>query len=161
MKRGKLPELAAEIGDELQSLASLVETLRETVSQIPGAGPTRQVYIESVALKLHNLYTGCERIFERIATDLDGGLPMNVDWHRRLLHSMALDVPGVRPPVIGRSTRKALEELLAFRHVVRNIYGYELDGGGVAALAGRADAVFATLRSEVERFCGFLKDLAG
>ncbi len=74
---------------------------------------------------------------------------------------MSLEVEGVRPAVIAPSTRNDLQELLAFRHVVRNIYGYELDGARVAALAKRAAAVFAGFRSEVEKFCGFLRDMAG
>ncbi len=161
MRRDRLPELAAEIEHELRLLADLVEALRQTASAMPESGAARQVYIESAALKLHNFYAGCERIFERIASDLNGGLSPGDEWHRRLLNSMSLQIPGVRPAVLSVAICRDLQELLTFCYVVRNIYGYELDGGRVAALAQRAREVFAAFRPEVEKFCVFLREVAG
>jgi hypothetical protein len=57
--------LAAEIRQELSNLERLTREIpatwrrREDLSQ-----EDRLPYVESTALKLHNLYSGCERIFE-------------------------------------------------------------------------------------------------
>lgn len=96
----------------------------------------RQAYVESAALKLHNFHTACERIFERIAKELDGTLPEAPDSHVRLLRTMSSDVPGVRPSVITPALAERLSEFLRFRHVVRNVYGFDIREDGAAGGAG-------------------------
>ena len=41
-------------------------------------------------LKLHNFYTGCERIFQMVISKLNGAPPSGFDWHRRLLDRMGV-----------------------------------------------------------------------
>ena len=36
---------------------------------------TDDAFLDSVALNLHNMYSGLERIFEQIATNMDGFFP--------------------------------------------------------------------------------------
>lgn len=57
-------------------------------------------YVESSALKLYNFYTACERIFETIAGEVNGAVPHTPDWHLRLLRTMTVEVPSVRPRVL-------------------------------------------------------------
>jgi hypothetical protein len=47
---------------------------------------------ESAALRLHNFYTGCERIFRLIAAEVNGGVPKDLDWHKRLLTQVGLEI---------------------------------------------------------------------
>ncbi len=72
---------------------------------------------------------------------------------------MALEIEGLRPAVLSPATREDLEELLKFRHLVRNIYGFELEPGRVEQLVEMTVALFPGLQSEIERFCNFLFDL--
>lgn len=72
--------------------------------------------LESAALRLHNFYTGCERIFRLIASDVNRTVPDSRDWHKRLLTQVSLDIEAVRPAVISNEVQRTLEELLAFRH---------------------------------------------
>jgi hypothetical protein len=47
---------------------------------------------------------------------------------------MALNVPQVRPPLLKRDTAVRLDEFRAFRHVFRNVYGFNLSPARVGAL---------------------------
>jgi len=115
----EIPVLIAEIEEELLKLKRLAEKLSLQRNSLEN-----EERIESAALRLHNFYTGCERIFKLIAADVNDFVPDSSDWHKRLLTQVALDIEGVRPAIISSQVRKGLDELLAFRHLVRSIYGY-------------------------------------
>jgi hypothetical protein len=161
MKDAKAAELLAEIKDELGALDRLVDDIALVYGERPKVERKRSVYDESLALKLHNFYTGCERIFTRIAEFFNGGATASGDWHKRLLKGMSLDIEGVRPAVITQNTVAALEDFLAFRHRVRNIYGFELDSDRLTALVERVGKDYAGFRKDIVKFSGFLKKLAG
>jgi hypothetical protein len=127
--------------------------------EIPKSRRKRRVYEESLALKLHNFYTGYERIFQKIADDINGGIPYSIDWHKRLLRSMSLEIEEIRPSVISKETVKVLEEYLAFRHVVRNIYGFEIDSERLHRLIEKLYGVHERFRKELNAFLNFLRKL--
>ena len=106
---------------------------------------------------LHDLYTGAERIFVRIAPELNGGLPSGLSWHRELLHTMSLDLPSIRPPLLRPQTARALEEFLRFRHLFRNLYGFELEWDRLRVLLRRVPRVWRSLRHDLEHFVRFLE----
>lgn len=83
--------------------------------------------VEAASLLLHGFYSGVERLFEWIARQIDGTLPQGASWHRELLQQMTLDIPTVRPPVLEKPTAKMLEAYLGFRHIVLNLYAWELE----------------------------------
>ncbi len=151
-------ELAAEIEGELSLLNELGEALEATVTDLPDDTKHKSVYLESIALKLHNFYTGCERIFTRISEELNGGLPRSHDWHVRLLRKMTLDIEGIRPAVLTRETASLLDEYRAFRHIVRNIYGFELRMSRMAPLLDNFREALNAVRSDTEAFVGFLRE---
>jgi hypothetical protein len=150
----EIPVLVAEIRNELTKLEKLTHRLATQQGRVDD-----EEISESAALRLHNFYTGCERIFKMIASEVNGVLPQNLDWHKRLLNQVALDVPGIRPAVISPETRKNLEELLNFRHVVRNIYSYELKPERVAELVKLTIALFPVLAEEIETFNAFMLEI--
>lgn len=160
MRRERIPDLISEIREDLSLLESLVLDVRETDREMPDSPKKKRIYEESLALKLHNFYTGCERIFQKIADDINGGTPRSLDWHKRLLKSMSLEIENIRPPVISRETERALEEYLAFRHVVRNIYGFEIESERLKRLIERLSRAFKNLRKDIEGFLNFLRSLS-
>ncbi len=160
MRRERIPDLISEIGDELSLLESLVLDVAETYKGMPASPKKKRIYEESLALKLHNFYTGCERMFQKIADDINGGTSRSLDWHRRLLKSISLEIENIRPPVISKETERALEEYLAFRHVVRNIYGFEIESERLKRLIERLSKIFKTLREDIEGFLNFLRSLS-
>lgn len=109
---------------------------------------------------VHDVYTGIERIFEKVAPELNGGVPAGPAWHRELLENMTLELPGLRPQVISRQTASELEELLRFRHRFRNMYGFELEWPKLRPLLERLPATWKRVETEVDAFLAFL-DAAG
>lgn len=55
---------------------------------------------------------------------------------------------------------KILQEYLAFRHVVRNIYGFELDPERLDSLVKRYPLVWRKFEQDVREFVDWLKSLA-
>jgi hypothetical protein len=93
-----------------------------------------------------------ERIFERIAVRLDGGLPSGALWHTQLLDRMAAPVEGGRPAVIDPSLHTVLAEFLKFRHRIRHTYSYDLEWPRVKERADELGAVMRQLRAALEVF---------
>jgi hypothetical protein len=147
----EIPVLVAEIKDELSKLDILSQKLSSQVNRT-----NKEEIAESAALRLHNFYTGCERIFKLIVSEVNGGVPHELDWHKRMLTQVSLEIEDIRPAVISLQTRKDLEELLRFRHVVRNIYGFELKPERIETLIALTTSVFPRFTKEIEDFMAFL-----
>ena len=147
----EIPVLVAEIKDELSKLDILSQKLSSQVNRT-----NKEEIAESAALRLHNFYTGCERIFKLIVSEVNGGVPHELDWHKRLLTQVSLEIEDIRPAVISHKTRKDLEELLRFRHIVRNIYGFELKPERIETLIALTISLFPRFTKEIENFMAFL-----
>lgn len=163
-KTRELLTLAAEVRQELQVALRLAAEADETWRKRTAvAEEERRTYVESTALKLHNFYTACERIFERIAGVLNGAVPQTQDWHLRLLRTMSLDIPELRPRVITEELAERLIDYLRFRHLVRNVYGFSLEEGRmeglVSALPETAREVAAQIGAFVDQVERLGRDL--
>lgn len=159
LSANELQEVARDIHNELKQLSQLnleIKTTQQLSQQQPHLN---QVFCESLALKLHNFYTGCERIFKIIASELNGGLPSDYNWHQRLLSRMA-NSQNNRPAIISQDTAKQLKDYLSFRHVVRNVYGFELDRNRVNELVNHYYLVWENFNREVNEFINWLHQLA-
>ncbi len=142
--------LAAEVESELASLAALDEEL---------ANAPQQDDIYSLRARgsiLHDFYNGVERVFVRIARELNGGVPRGDQWHRDLVDDMTLEISEVRPAVIDRSLAQALGEYLRFRHVFRNVYGGVLEAERMASLEKRLPETLAAFRDRVQAFVAWM-----
>lgn len=159
MKKERLPDLIAEIKDELELLDQLIADIEEVNRILLESSRLKGIYEESLALKLHNFYTGCERIFQKIASDINGGVPMSWDWHKRLLKSMSIAIEKIRPAVISKSMANELNDFLSFRHVVRNIYGFEIDSERLQLLLNKVRGVYSRFKKDIEEFLGFLEKI--
>ena len=108
-----------------QELVDIEQTINRACRAIKAAREhpeDQDIYIDSVALNLHDFYTGLERIFSYIASVIDESIPAGREWHRELLQQMGIQLTRVRPPVLSQASIKALEEYMGFRHVVRHVY---------------------------------------
>jgi hypothetical protein len=138
--------LVAEIRAELDKARLLA---RESSTVIDDGSTTARRALGSI---LHDYYTCCERVFRAIAVEVNGGFDDSPQWHRALLGRMATPLEAVRPAVITQELAADLEEYLAFRHVFRTIYGFELKGDRVARLARALPSVCERFVTEIERF---------
>ena len=149
LERARIARVLAELNEELSLISGLL-------AEMEGLKPTESAYTRALASILHDFYSGAEKIFRKIAEDLNGGLPAGEDWHRQLLHAMALTIPELRPAVISVETEAALLEFLRFRHIFRNVYGFALKPEKLAELRGRLPVTHAMFIQELRIFTAWL-----
>jgi hypothetical protein len=116
-------------------------------------------YWDGVALNLHGFYTGVEHILEDIARTLENSLPSGSGWHADLLTQMSGEIEGVRPAVISLNTRNSLDEFRGLRHVIRNVYAFNLRSARLDELIADLPACFAGVKNELLEFAGFLESI--
>lgn len=147
--------LAAAVRQRRRQVAKVADEARQALSDFSEKEPP-VLELRGMGAILHDFYTGIEHIFETIAPELNGGLPAGEAWHRELLTNMTLDLPGVRPPVLREETVHALDEFLRFRHLFRNLYGFELEWPRVRNLLERLPAAWNEVEADLDRFLAFL-----
>lgn len=156
---GELLVIATDLELELGQMKRLEQAILAVQREIQRDPEHAKLFYEVQALKLHNFYTGCERIFSLIVSEFNGGKPSGYDWHKRLLQRMTV-AQQERPPVISAQTAQRLDEYLGFRHVVRNVYAFDLDTERVARLIQTYPAVWQQFEQEIQEFITWLKELA-
>ncbi len=137
--------LASAISEELDNIDKLNEEIRTIPDDAPFSGRAK-------GSVLHDFYNCCERIFKKIAVEINGGMPETDMWHKDLLYKMTKPVHGLRPRVISEGLAAELDDYLSFRHIFRNIYGFELKGERLKRLADNLYTVSERLKKEVEEF---------
>jgi hypothetical protein len=65
----------------------------------------------------------------------------------------------MRPAVISKDVEKEMMEYLAFRHIVRNIYGYELDMERIRRLVSKLPPLHHRFTQHINAFIEFLRSL--
>lgn len=119
-------KLIQRIFDELAKIEQTVRGITNALQDIDVVAKNHRKYVEkTIASDLADIYRGIEKIFERIAREVDMHMPSGSMWHNNLLAQM-VERRSERPPVISEVTRRRLRRLLRFRHKVNNIYGDEL-----------------------------------
>ena len=141
----------------VSDLEQVVERAEHLLQQAKRSGDDGS--FDGIALNLHGFYTGVEAIFEDIARTLEGSVPSSPNWHQELLQQMSAEMTGVRPPVISTQTRWCLDEYRSFRHVVRNLYTFNLRPDRVERLCTELRACYESVRTDLDGFCDFVLQL--
>ena len=147
--------LFAEIAAALDKAAAEADRARRAAARLPRSRADalgRWIHLTAVASGIEHAYSGIEQAFKIIAAEIDGAVPTGEDWHARLCALMFTPVPGRRPAVLPGALRPELDDLRAFRHRVRNLYGSELIAEVVAEKAALAPAVVAKVRRALRTF---------
>lgn len=151
------PALAVRIRQEVVDLRRCVNRALALMAKAADRGDLD--YLDGVALNLHAFYTGVEHVLEAVAREVDGSVPGGPEWHRDLLLQLSGDIAGVRPAVLSETTRRCLDAYRGFRHVVRNVYGNNLDPDRVRQLAGDLPACYDAVSADLDRLAAFLDAL--
>lgn len=150
MDKDFLRNISSEIAKELETLNELRKEMREIKAE------DSLISRRSMGSILHDFYNCCERIFKKIAVEINGGYEDTERWHKSLLFKMTIPIKGIRPSVISEELAAELDEYLSFRHVFRNIYGFELKGERIIHLAGKFDKAAGRFIKELRVFLNFL-----
>ena len=146
--------LKTRLDEELIGLERIVQGL-EAALERAGEDPD-EFATRALASYVDDFYKGCERLCERVAVMLDGGLPQGERWHQRLLGQMGEAGGKGRPPLFGGSLLLDLDEYRRFRHRVRHIYGYELETERILTLARGVTPMLPRIRAAVSAFATWL-----
>ncbi len=149
--------LAGRIRQETAELVTVIARAERAYRVARQGGQDSDLYVDATALNLHDFYSGLERIFRQIATTVDHSTPAGPEWHRDLLSQMCADIPTIRPAVLTRGTCDALDEFMRFRHVVRNVYAFQLDGTRIERLVRDGSSLIEQIAVELEAFSSFLE----
>jgi len=147
--KGLVDSIKIEI-ENLERLNNEMNELLKKIDKEPGF-----IEVRAAGSIIHDFYCGIEKIFERIALSIDKKLPEGENWHSELLSQMAKPCGRKRDAVISKELFENLKEYLRFRHLFRNIYGFELKWDRFKAISVKLDSIFKKVRHEIE---GFLED---
>ncbi|MDW8325468.1 MAG: hypothetical protein RMK99_02775 [Anaerolineales bacterium] len=73
---------------------------------------------------------------------------------------MSTELTGIRPAVLSQSTRLCLDEYREFRHVVRNVYTFNLRTNRLDNLASELGACFSRFSQDIAQFISFLEQVS-
>ena len=142
----------------MEGLFDLKNLIEKELSNIETFKEEIKPYISEVKMKrlkgsiLHDFYNACERIFKWIAKDINGDFNPSEQWHKELLFRMTVKITDVRPAVISEELAADLNDFLQFRHIFRNIYGFELKSDLLDRLVDQFDRTASRFIKEIRKF---------
>jgi hypothetical protein len=148
--------LKSQIEIEIENLERLIKenkAITNRFTENPGFIETR-----AAGSVLHDFYCGVEKIFKRIAIFINNELPGGEDWHMELLLQMSRPANKKFPRVISQVLLEKLKECLRFRHLFRNIYGFELNWERFKNLSLSLEDLLCELKDSLNRFIDNLND---
>lgn len=154
-----LRTVAARVRAARIDLRLLAEAAASAAAGLPEKA-SDPLHVAGCGALVHSWYNEVEKTFEVIARRLDGFETRGEDWHSALATQVALDIPGVRPAVIGAESVAPLRELRAFRHLFRHLYVLNLDPARVEFLLRLVASTWTQLEPSLAQFATALEALA-
>jgi hypothetical protein len=147
-----------DIENEFSEIAVEAEGLSNRLARLDAEGPLldfqdRWEATHVCASATEKIYTGCERVMARLASEIDGVPVSHSDgWHMALLRRIARPYPDLRSAIISAECYAILDKLRSFRHRERNSYGVRLDFDIVIERGREALSGLSIFRNEVLAF---------
>ena len=149
-----------KIKNEIKNIETIVNKARKGFQYAKENIRDADFYLDSAAFNLHGFYSGIEEVFGIIANNMDNSLPSGSRWHRDLLDQVSIEIAGIRPVVISNNTKKQLLEFLAFRHLIRDIYTFEIKPEKLEKLVEILPETFENFKEDVGNFLTFLEKIS-
>ena len=146
--------------DEIEEELANIDNLKENLQEIDNKKLDKNFKTRLSASILDDFYLATEKIFKKIAQEIDEEIPTGSAWHKKLPRLMTLELPETRPKVIDKELFHQLEEYLRFRHLTRNIYGFQLDLELFVHLIDDFDQVSSKLNTQVICFLDTMEEIA-
>lgn len=163
MRKNHFKILSSEIKKEIKTLKHLVNEKNDFFNRNKGTDYELEKNFHKLRVYgsiLHDFYTCIEKIFRKIAIEMDEELPKGLSWHSELLERMNLNIEDVRIKVIKKDMKRKLYEYLRFRDVFRNVYGFDLKWEKMKHLVIDLEKVFNEIESSIEKFLNFIIKLS-
>ncbi len=150
----------ARINEELDNIAALVDELQRKQLYGESTGIEEDsFFLRSIGSILHDFYVAVENILKIICSEVDENLPEGSQWHMLLLKQASYDIPEVPPAIISKKTMARLDKYRAFRHIFRNVYGYNLDSTRIKELILELPETVDLFTENVKRFKKLLEEV--
>ncbi len=153
--------VSRRIRREIEDLDSVVRRTLRIWGNGQRVHPEDEYHVDAAALNMHGFYAGVERMLEIIAGSVDGAKPSGANWHTELLSQLASEIKGVRPAVINPTSQEKLNRYRGFRHVVRNVYTFNLDAPQIELLIDQLQPTLTQVRQKLLTFADLLDEMAG
>jgi len=147
--------LQTEIRADLEAIAQAYDALNQLADRLDEPEVTI-----AVAYYMHVIYGLFENLFRRAAVLFGNHVVDRDQWHTQLLRRVALDVPGVRPPLVSPELYESLDELRRFRHLFRTAYVLSFDPDRLTIVLKHARRIEPLYARDIGRFLEFLDVLA-
>lgn len=150
----------ARIKKEMENIKNLENELERlglfpavTVTSVGGFDLADSAACRLIGSILHDYYVAVENIFKIVAVRIDKTEMFSGErWHKELLEQMTVEVPGIRPPLLSSEAAVLLDKLRAFRHVFRNVYGFNLSPEKIRELLVQLPQTSALLKRDLSLF---------
>lgn len=154
--------LIVDVENELKFISREVEVLKRKKQRIAEEKDIENIdsHIKAIALTVHSIYSGYEKIIEMLVKGLDGDVPTAVEYHSALLKRATYEVPDIRPPIISEETFILLNALRAYRHKLRRIYTYLISHKKVLNMTEDAIKSFELFKKDWGIFKEFILRMA-
>ncbi|MEW6680735.1 MAG: hypothetical protein AB1297_06960 [bacterium] len=118
--------LIVDVENELKFIHREIEILKRKKMRLDSEKDNENIdsHIKAIALTLHSIYSGYEKVLEILIKGIDGDLPMAKEYHSALLKRASCEIPGIRPLIILEETWELLNALRLYRHKLRRVYTY-------------------------------------
>ena len=155
MPTNKYLALKTRIEDEMIALEQNCQAMKTALEQ---SDNVPEIFITpTLSSYICDFYTACERISERVAVTLDGGMPKAENWHEQLLLQMAEIGGENRPPLWQGSLLLQLNDYRKFRHLARHNYNLQLRKERVLELAQQTEIIIAKIQEAIALFNHWLE----
>lgn len=150
--------LLVDVENELRFISKEIDILKRKKEKINVEKDPENLdsHIKAIALTLHSIYTGYEKILEIIVKGIDGDVPTAVDYHTALLKRASYAIPEVRPEIISEETFSLFNVLRGYRHKLRRIYTYLISPERILRLTDTAIKSFELFNRDWERLKNYL-----
>jgi hypothetical protein len=155
----RLRQLASDLRADREDLDRILVESERCLNDLAGRAPS-YLELRGAGDIVHDFYNVVEHFFERVAVEMNGGLPAGHDSHTQLLRRMSRAVEEVRPAITDDALRDRLHEYLRFRHLFRHGYGFSLDWAKLVPLIERMSDLAPELRRQLDGFIEAIETLS-
>jgi hypothetical protein len=147
----RLKVFTAEIEAQWEEMLKLHSSIKNKSASLK-SDRNNEDLINSLAYKLHNLYSAYEDIFKLIARFFENQIEDITRYHIGLISRMRIAIEGIRPKLLSEDSYRILDELRGFRHIFRHAYTYELDAERIIRLSEKAEKLGDIFAKDLEKF---------
>jgi AcrR family transcriptional regulator len=159
MDSRRLLQLAGDLRADREDLERILQEGARCLRDLAAREPS-YLELRGAGDIVHDFYNVVEHFFERVAVEMNGGLPAGPDSHAQLLRRMSREVESVRPAVVDEAVRTRLHEYLRFRHLFRHGYGFALEWPRLVPLLEGMQGLAPDLRRQLDAFVAAVEALA-